>query len=511
MVRAIATIEREGTDVLGSWRTWVLTALFTGPILVYTGFGALWLWQKGWILPVSAAWLVSSVAFSVLASRWTKSQAKYLPPIDWDAPHTFSPFDRQAWEIVQEESERADQLSMETLTTADIYIDTGKRLVERLSRHYHPLSKDPNEKVAVVSFLSALELAAEDLNRLCRQVPGGDMITLGHYKMAVQAAGYIQKANTLYNFILPIINPLTGLPRLATQQLMVKPAWKNMQQNLLQWFYRAYVNRLGMHLVELYSGRLILGSDHYRKLMRKGVRVEASTDPAEVSIGIAVVGSRDVNLDGWAEELRALCHSDPNLLRARLADTNTGEMGVALLSRSTINATAGYTSHEGETARDRSTRKRVIDELSAGDLLILLVHPDPSLRASDLAFAREWSDWYHKHPHLELPPAIAVLTVPEGQDLAASRDQIDLLRSLLPPTVHPILALPEGPRHSQAIVAELLPALVETLARAERVALIRTLHEVSNESKVSRLFRQVRVQGRTLWRPRPQAPADSTK
>lgn len=505
-------MESGGTGVLGSWRSWVLTSLFFGPILLYMGFGTLWLWQRGWLLPVSVVSVGSGVVFSLLASKWTKSKEKYLPPIDWDAPHTFSPFDRQAWEMVQEEADHADLLAMETLTTADVYVDTGKRLVERLARHYHPLSKDPNEKVAVVSFLTALELAAEDLNRLCRQVPGGDMITMGHWKMAVQAAGYIQKANTLYNYILPIINPLTGLPRLATQQLMVKPAWKNMQQNLLQWFYRAYVNRLGMHLVELYSGRLILGSEHYRKLMRKGVRVEdVAHGPAEVAIGIEVVGSRDINLPGWADELKELCHSDPNLLRARLSSTPLGETGISLLTRATIGASAGYTSHEEETARDRTTRKRVIEELRSGDLLILLLHPEPHLRAGDLAFAREWSDWYHKHPHLELPPAIAVLTVPQGQDPAIARDQVETLRSVLPPTIHPILALPEGPGHAQAIVGELLPVIVECLARAERVALIRTLHEVSNQSKVTRLFRQVREQGKHIWKGRSHAPSDAAK
>ena len=40
---------------------------------------------------------------------------------------------------------------------------------------------------------------------------------------------------------------------------MARPAWRNMQQNLLRWFYRAYVNRLGTHLIELYSGRLSIG------------------------------------------------------------------------------------------------------------------------------------------------------------------------------------------------------------------------------------------------------------
>ena len=59
---------------------------------------------------------------------------------------------------------------------------------------------------------------------------------------------------------------------------MVQPAWKNMQQNLLRWFFRAYVNRLGTHLIELYSGRLAIGADQYRRLTRQGPGRPATAD-----------------------------------------------------------------------------------------------------------------------------------------------------------------------------------------------------------------------------------------
>ena len=42
-----------------------------------------------------------------------------------------------------------------------------------------------------------------------------------------------------------------------------------MQQNVLRWFYQAYVNRLGMHLIELLSGRLAIGAGQYRRLTRR--------------------------------------------------------------------------------------------------------------------------------------------------------------------------------------------------------------------------------------------------
>ena len=92
------------------------------------------------------------------------------------------------------------------------------------------------------------------------------MIALSHWRRAVQVAGYINRANDLYSFVLPFFNPVTGLTRLGTREWIVKPAWKSMQQNVLRWFYQAYVNRLGMHLIELMSGRLAIGAHHYRRL-----------------------------------------------------------------------------------------------------------------------------------------------------------------------------------------------------------------------------------------------------
>ena len=90
----------------------------------------------------------------------------------------------------------------------------------------------------MVELLTAFELAAEDLSGLCRQIPGGDMISLSHWRRAVQVAGYITKANDLYAFVSPFLNPITGLTRLGTREWIVKPAWKSMQQNVCAGFTR---------------------------------------------------------------------------------------------------------------------------------------------------------------------------------------------------------------------------------------------------------------------------------
>ena len=101
------------------WRAWVLLVLLVGPFLAYIGFGALWLRERGWLLIASVVWLGLGVLFAFLAARWTRSSRTVLPPLDWDAPQTFTPFDREAWRLVEEEAERGEATAMETLSGID--------------------------------------------------------------------------------------------------------------------------------------------------------------------------------------------------------------------------------------------------------------------------------------------------------------------------------------------------------------------------------------------------------
>ena len=259
-------------------------------------------------------------AFSVLAARWTKAANPLMPPLDWDSPQTFSPRDREAWKLVQDEADQGENLAYESLLGGDVYIETGRRLLNRLAAHYHPHATNLLDDVPLVELLTAFELAAEDLAGLCRNIPGGDLTTLSHWRRAVQLSGYITKANDLYSYLLPFLNPVGGLARLGTREWIVKPAWKSMQQNVLRWFYQAYVNRIGVHLIELLSGRLAIGANQYRRLTRRPLAASA-IDADEIGpLSIAVTGARGCG------QIAAGCTHQANVCRrfhrgkARLRD-----------------------------------------------------------------------------------------------------------------------------------------------------------------------------------------------
>jgi hypothetical protein len=508
----------------------VLLVLLVGPILAYIGFGALWLMERGWLLIAGSIWIVSGIVFAILAARWTRSARPLLPPLDWDAPQTFSPLDRDAWKLVEAESDQGDTLAMDVLASPDVYIETGRRLTRRLAQHYHPLAQDPIENVPLVELLTALELAAEDLNRLCRQVPGGDLVTPAHWKTAVQAAGYFQKANDLYSYLLPIFSPVTGLARLGAQQWMVKPAWKNMQQNVLRWFFRAFVNRLGTHLIELYSGRLAIGCDQYRKLTRKPFKAAPPSGTELGELTIAVAGARDVGKTRVIETLEQARSGDLSLIKARLGGVGLDETLIEKVKTARLVEVPAYTANPaGETARDRATRRQAVEEAVEADLLILVVDALRDTRAADLAFAQAWDRWYVEHPALEVPPAMVVLTGADRPELGeewrppynwakgqglretAVRARSEALRAVLPPSFLDLVAVGLGSETVFGIVEQVWPSLASLLHRAERVALIRQLHQISSQSKARRLLGQVGQHGRWLWNNlrsgrRPQSP-----
>ncbi len=504
--------------MLRNWRAWVLLILLVGPILAYMGFGMLWLFAKGWLFIAGAVWVASGMVFAYFAARWTKSQRELLPPIDWDAPQTFAKIDRDAWAIVEAEAERGEAVSLDALVEFNVYSETGLRLAKALADHYHPLSTDPIENVAVVDMLTALELAAEDLRHLCRQVPGGDMITPSHWKKAVTVAGYIQRANDIYSYLLPIFSPVTGLVRLGTQQLMVKPAWKNMQQNLLRWFFRAFVNRLGVHLIELYSGRLAIGPEQYRRLTRRGARVPEGLEGDLPPLRVAVAGARDVDKARLIHLVRQSLDGDSPLIKARLEGAGIDESSLDRLKNAEWIEVEGYTHHsEGETARDRASRREAVEEAVEGDLLILMIDARRETTPADLAFAQGWDRWYVEHPTHELPPALAVLIGMDDPGLGgdwkppynwqqgqgpretAGRARLNTLRTALPPSIVEIVPVGLAENLPFGVVELLLPSLLAQFHRAERAALIHHLHRVSRQSKARRLVSQVGDRGRTIW------------
>ncbi len=507
---------------LKQWRYWLLFLLLVGPILAYMGLGMLWLWERGWLIlgVATTLWVTAGVLFSILAARWTKSGHPVMPPLDWESPETFSPMDRDAWKIVQEAADQGDAYAFDALLEMDTYIHSGRDLFKKLATHYHPLATNPIDDVPLVELLTALELATDDLARLCRQVPGGDLLTLSHWRRAVQVAGYISKANDLYSYLLPFLSPVGGLARWGSREWIVKPAWKNMQQNMLRWFYQAYVNRLGAHLVELLSGRLAIGAEHYRRLTR---RIHAPGMPATDELPpltIAVAGAAGSGKSRLMAELRKSTHGDLTLIKARLSNLAVEPSSLDRLREATWVEVPDYASWtESESRRDSARIQTAVGSAVAADLLILAIDARQANTKADVAMAQAWDRWFIEHPRSEAPPVLVVLTGVESPEFdgggwnppydwssgrrpreQAVRARIESLRAEFPPSFTEFAAVGGlDNSHPFGVIELVLPAIATRLHKAERTALLRRLHEMGGRSKVGRLVQQLGTQGKALW------------
>lgn len=466
----------------------MLGLLLIGPIAIYVGLGVLWLQERGWwtLVLASIAWAATGVIFAALAARWTKSTDVFLPPIDWDEPETFAPRDREAWEIVREEADRGESIAPQDLTNFDVYVETGKHLARRLAAHYIPYATDPIENVPLAELLTALELAAEDLGKLCRQIPGGDIINLSHLRQAVQVAGYLQKANDVYTYLLPIFQPWTGIPRLAAQRFISTPAWRDMRYNLLRWFFAAYVNRLGSHLVELYGGRLAIGADAYRRLRKlgqgEGDVSEEVEDPADPPT-VAAAAAKGLERARWIETLKTVTLSG-GLGRPtrRLAE-------VAWLEP------PPFEPIDVDSKAAKAELVKAVAAVANADLLILLIDGARQDLAGDRRFLELWRETYRTQTALDRPPLL-VLVLEPSDALTVAPPRLEEIRIELG------LAANETPillSRADARADSVSAAIVTIWPAVEHVHLLRHFHRLSQRSKIGRLFKQIRRQGENIW------------
>jgi hypothetical protein len=508
-------------DVLRNWRAWVLISLIVVPFGLYVVLGSLWLLEHGWAWATGVAigWIGSYALFAYLADRWTRSTNPLLPPLDWDAPQTFTPKDREAWAIVEGMAKRSDEAAIEALTTGDIYIDTGRELAAALARHYHPGAREPIDRVPVVELLTALELAAEDLARLCRQVPGGDIITPGHWKQAIDAANLVNRANEIYTYLLPLFAPVAGVARLGTQKLIAQPAWKSMQRSLMRWFFRAYVNRLGHHLVELYSGRLAIGTEDYRRLTRRaGARATSAHDRSPNPV-VAVAGAKGAGKSLLIAALeKAIGDGDFQQVKAKLLQAGREPALADRLSLISFLEIPGFRAQAGpDTSRERTSRKDAVLASGEADMLVLVADASRGDLSDDLNFAREWIDAYKERPHQDLPPSLVVVTgfgrlgdaaaVESGGGSLVTKvrplsreEAMNALKAELPEGINRVVAVELEDQPPAAVAEAVLPSIARRLPEAERLALLRHLHRHSTRSKARRVVESIGSQGKFLWK-----------
>lgn len=480
----------------------VLAVLWLLPFAVMMSIGsyAMWVWGWWWYLwwPMAAC-----VALAYLLGWYWARQKQLLPSGAEPAGH-WTDRDREAWKLVEARAAKIKDTPLEQLENLHSYLDAGKSLAEELARFYHPHSKDPLGQVTIPELLTVAELAAHDMHELTETyIPGGHLLTVNHWRQARRASDWYQTANHAWWLVAALFNPVKTGMRFAASKFGVSQPWQQLQQSIADWFYAAYVHRIGAYLIELYSGRLGVGAARYREL-------QAADESSAMSklVTIAILGkvkagkSSVINaLLGEQQARTDVLPETDTVTRYRLKQDETE---LDLLD------TVGY-GHEGPRADQMKATERAARE---SDVLLLVMHARDPGREADVRFLKRLRSWFAEKPELKMPPTIAVQThvdllspamewsppydwrTPTGPKeesmaaaVAAAQEQFgDLARIIVPVCA--------APGKVFNVVDELMPAILSQMDEAHAVAFLRCLKADVDQDRLRKVLRQIVSAGR---------------
>jgi hypothetical protein len=290
-----------------------------------------------------------------------------------------------------------------------------------------------------------------------------------------------------------------------------------LQNNLLIWFYSAYVHRLGTYLVELNSGRLRVGAKRYRQLTGKDVDAGASDKEAAdaiKAITLTILGQVKAGKSSFVNALLGEQLAKTDVLPATAEVTKYSLKHADIPNQLLLLDTVGY-GHEGPRA---DQVKKTAEWAKQSDLIVLVVHARNPARQADLTMLSELKAWFSKRPDLRMPPIIGVMS------------HIDLLSPSLewePPYDWQNPTRPKEKQIQEALGAfkeqlgsylaaeapvctahgrifgideYFLPVLTSLLDDAHAIAFLRCLKAEVNAQKVRKVFYQLLEVGKGLVR-----------
>jgi predicted GTPase len=498
----------------------VVLVLLLGPFFLLAGLGCYFLWTSrlGFTF-----WWVLAACFALgywLAWRWQRRRLLLLPDVS-GVPAHWTERDQEAWKLVEARATAAARMEQSALTDAKQFLATAEEMVRELATFYHPEARDPIGSLTIPELLAAVELATGDMAELMdRYVPGGHFLCIDDFRRARQALGWYRSANRAYWVVAAVFAPVsTGLRYLASRFGMSLP-WGMLQQNLLVWFYAAYIHRLGAYLIDLNTGRLRVGAPRYRELRSRRTDAAHGSAPAAEADAVDPLPEVVVALLGQAKSGKSSLANA--LLGERRAATDVLPVaeGVeryrvrppGIPSELVLLDTVGYGNAGPRADQVKATRAAA----QQSDLQLLIVHARNPARQADLDMLKSLKDWFAEHPDRKRPPLIAVMThidllspmmewappyrwqQPTRPKEQSIRDAASAVMEQLGEYVTTVIPVCTAPGKVYGIEEGLLPAVAGLLDEAQGVALLRVLRAEADTGRVRKVFRQLLEAGKGL-------------
>jgi predicted GTPase len=507
------------------WRLIILGVLIVAPSVFLMGYGAYQMWLQGW-----GAWawwpMAGSLALAyVLAWRWQRRNR--LLTVPFDTPLHWTDRDLEAWKLVEARAKAGTEIPPDKLGDLPFYVDTAKEMALELARYYHPKAQDPISSLTIPEMLAVVELAARDLAEMVDQyLPGGHLLTVNDWRRAKQVTEWYRLGSNVYWIVAGIFSPLNTAMRYAASQVGMSRPLQLLQENLLVWFYTAFVHRMGTYLIDLNSGRLRVGAYRYRQLLAqaKGTAAatspEAAAEPEEVvrRVTLTIMGQVKAGKSSLINALLGEQRARADVLPATAEITRYELRPDGIDTRLDLLDTVGY-GHEGPKADQlRATQEAA----RQSDLLLLVMHAKNPARQADLEMVQALKSWFASQPSLKMPPVLGVMTHIDLLSPAlewqppydwqrpkrTKEHQIDeaaaTVREQLGPYLAGVVPVCSAADRVYGIQEWLLPAVARLLDQAHAVALLRCLRNEIDTRKIRKVFDQLLSAGKEaikiLWR-----------
>ncbi|MBI1913201.1 MAG: 50S ribosome-binding GTPase [Planctomycetes bacterium] len=506
---------------MSRWRIVVVLALVAVPFLVLAGVGSYWLWVSG--LGLLVWWpMMALVALGYCLGAYWQRKQMLLRPVDMTPPAHSTERDKQAWQLIAARAKAASRLDSDKLSNPQHYLDVAQEMGRELAVHYYPNTEDLIGSLTVPEILAVVELAAHDLAEMVdRYLPGGHLLTIRDWQRAKTAADWYQRASNVLWAISAVLSPISTATRYAASRVGLSTPLKMLQQNLILWFYTAFLQRLGTYLIELYSGRLRVGARRWRELVLgekhpKPALEADGEEPPEAARVVTLTLMGQVKA-GKSSLINALlgerkAQTDVLPMTSLVERYHLSPPGIA--SEMVLLDTVGY----GHSGPKQDQVEATREAAKQSDLLLLVLHARNPARQADLEMLRNLRTWFEGKPELKMPGVIAVMTHidllspamewappydwqhPKRPKEKSIHDALAAVEEQLGEYVAAVVPVCAAPGKVFGLEQALLPALTVRLDEAHAVSLLRCLHAEGDTRKVLKVFDQFLAVGKTIVR-----------
>ena len=502
---------------MSRWRIYTVLALLVVPVLIVAAYGcyALWAdyWWGAWV------WIPMTLSMAVgwgLAWYWQHNKT-LLRPVNFEPNVRWTDRDKQAWKLVETRAAASKEVNADQFVDPQFYLAVAQQMGQELATFYHPRAKDPVGNLTIPEVLAVVELASHDLAEMVDKfLPGGHLLTINDWKRARKAVDWYSSASNVYWVVSALISPInTGLRYAATQMGLTTPL-QMLQDNLLLWFYTAFLQRLGTYLIELNSGRLSVGATRYRQLVDAASAAPKADGPAGDAsdavrqVTVTLMGQVKAGKSSMINALLGEVRARTDVLPATDEITRYEFQSPDVPTKLVLQDTVGY-GHQGPRADQiRATRQAAQDS----DLLLLVVHARNPARQADVEMFKALHSWFASRPDLKRPPILVVATHidllspamewappydwrrgkrPKEESIRQAVTAITEQLGEMSPVVVPVCAA-QGKVYG--VDEFLLPEVAQKLDEAHGVAFLRCLRAEKDAGKIRKVFNQMLAAGK---------------